>query len=134
MFRWNISLSTNLLFMKSDLYPNLKKPASTRSSIIPSINYFDLFPKIDQDNVKAMGLFPNYAMMNHDCIHNTKTFVEMENGCFKLRVIATQIITPGNNGILILIRWWANNFFFLWWSAIISPFASHFLTKNLILI
>ena len=42
-----------------------------------------------------MGLFPNYAMMNHDCIHNTKTFVEMENGCFKLRVIATQIIPPG---------------------------------------
>ena len=43
-----------------------------------------------------MGLFPNYAMMNHDCIHNTKTFVEMENGCFKVRVIATQIIPPGN--------------------------------------
>ena len=46
-----------------------------------------------------MGLFPHYAMLNHSCVHNTKSIIDdpksESDGRFAVRVIATEPISPG---------------------------------------
>jgi len=65
-----------------------------RVSGILDTNCFDV--RLQSGKGSIRGLYPTAALMNHECIPNTRHVINEDNGQMRIRVLATVDIQPGS--------------------------------------